>query len=143
MDETDLSRFLEAQADTYARAAEELSAGHKRTHWMWFIFPQLAGLGLSPIAQRYAIRDIGEARRYLDHLVLGGRLRDAVRLVLGHKGESALAIFGAPDDLKFRSCVTLFREAASDHADRALFGEALEHFYEGRPDPRTLQLLRG
>jgi uncharacterized protein (DUF1810 family) len=108
---------------------------------MWFIFPQLAGLGRSAIAQQYAIRDLNQARRYLGHPVLGARLRQVVSLMLRHKEKSALEILGAPDDLKFRSCLTLFREAARDDADRALFFKALDQFYRGDPDEHTLELL--
>jgi uncharacterized protein (DUF1810 family) len=108
---------------------------------MWFIFPQLIGLGHSALAQRYAIRDLEQAKRYLADPMLGSRLRDGVRLMIGHKGRSALEILGSPDDLKFRSSLTLFAKAASDNSDRALFQEALDQFYNGMPDPRTLELL--
>jgi uncharacterized protein (DUF1810 family) len=109
---------------------------------MWFIFPQLLRLGHSVMAERYAIRDMDEAARYLADPILGSRLRDGVRLMLRHKNKSALEILGSPDDLKFCSCLTLFREAAYDKSDRSLFTEALDQFYEGEPDPRTLELLR-
>ena len=142
MTEADLARFVNAQAQVYSRVIEELTEGCKRTHWMWFIFPQLAGLGHSAMAQRYGIRDLDQARRYLADPVLGSRLRGAVRLMTGHKGKSALEILGSPDDFKFRSCLTLFSEAASDDSDRMLFTEALHQFYGGEPDPRTLELLR-
>jgi uncharacterized protein (DUF1810 family) len=137
--EADLIRFVDAQAQVYRQVVKELTDGRKRTHWMWFIFPQLSGLGHSAMAQRYAIRDIDQARRYLADPILGDRLRHDVRLMLGHKGKSALEILGSPDDLKFRSCLTLFCEAASDKSDRSLFAEALEQFYNGKPDPRTLE----
>jgi uncharacterized protein (DUF1810 family) len=140
--EADLIRFVDAQAQVYRQVVEELTDGRKRTHWMWFIFPQLSGLGHSAMAQRYAIRDIDQARRYLADPILGDRLRHDVRLMLGHKGKSALEILGSPDDLKFRSCLTLFCEAASDKSDCSLFADALEQFYNGEPDPRTLELLR-
>jgi len=142
MSDADLDRFVDAQAKVHDQVEKELSDGHKRTHWMWFIFPQLLGLGSSPMAERYAIRNIDEARCYLRHPVLGNRLRDDVRLVLSHAGNSSLGIFGTPDDLKFRSCLTLFREAAEDQNDRSLFSEALDQFYGGKPDLRTIQLLR-
>ena len=109
---------------------------------MWFIFPQLAGLGHSAMAHRYAIRNLDQAKRYLADPLLGTRLREDVRLMMRHKAKSALEIFGSPDDLKFRSCLTLFAQAASDDADRSLFTKALRQFYEGELDPRTLQLLR-
>jgi len=141
MTEADLIRFIDAQAQVYTRVTEELTEGRKRTHWMWFVFPQLIGLGHSAMAQRYAIRDLEQAKRYLADPILGGRLRDNVRLMIGHKGKTALDILGSPDDLKFRSCLTLFTEAASDGSDRMLFKEALNQFYNGMPDPRTLELL--
>ena len=109
---------------------------------MWFIFPQLSGLGHSAMAQRYAIRDMSQARRYLADPILGERLRHHVRLMIRHKSKSALEILGSPDDFKFRSCLTLFYEAASDKSDHSLFAEALEQFYNGEPDSRTLELLR-
>ena len=140
MTDPDLVRFVDAQASVYEQVVEELTEGHKRTHWMWFIFPQLAGLGHSPLAQRYAIRDLNQAKRYLSDPILGSRLRQDMRLVVRHKDKSALEIFGSPDDLKFRSCLTLFAQAASNNSDRTLFEEALHQFYDG-PDPRTQQLL--
>ena len=141
MTDADLICFLEAQDQIYDQVVEELAKGRKKTHWMWFIFPQLAGLGRSAIAQQYAIRDLNQARRYVGHPVLGTRLRQVVDLMLGHPGKSALEILGSPDDLKFRSCLTLFREAARDDAERALFVKALDQFYRGDPDKRTLELL--
>jgi uncharacterized protein (DUF1810 family) len=118
-----------------------LTEGLKQTHWMWFIFPQLAGLGRSAMAERYAIRDLDQAERYLADRILGERLRQGVRLMMRHKDKSALQILGSPDDLKFRSCLTLLAHAASDEADRGLFKQALTQFYEGRADPQTLQRL--
>jgi uncharacterized protein (DUF1810 family) len=141
MTDPDLNRFLDAQASIYPRVVEELTDGCKKTHWMWFIFPQLAGLGRSAAAQHYAIRDLDQAGRYLADSILGPRLRDCVRLTLNHKGKLALEILGSPDDLKFRSCLTLFREAASNDSDRALFTEALDQFYRGETDARTRELL--
>jgi uncharacterized protein (DUF1810 family) len=141
MTEPDLIPFVNAQAQVYSRVTEELTDGRKRTHWIWFIFPQLAGLGRSATAQRYAVRDLEQARRYLADPLLGGRLRDDVRRMIGHKDRSALEILGSPDDLKFRSCLTLFRQAASEASDQMLFTAALDQFYDGKPDPRTLELL--
>ena len=141
MTDPDLIHFVDAQVQVYGRVIEELTDGRKRTHWMWFIFPQLTGLGHSALAQRYAIRDLEQARRYLADPMLGSRLRDDVRLMIGHKRRSALEILGSPDDLKFRSSLTLFAKAASDNSDRMLFQEALDQFYSGLPDPRTLELL--
>jgi uncharacterized protein (DUF1810 family) len=141
MPDPDLIRFVEAQDAVRWLVVEELTAGRKQTHWMWFIFPQLAGLGRSAVAERYAIRDLDQAKRYLDDTTLGDRLRHDVRLMLRHADKSALQILGSPDDLKFRSCITLFAHAASNDGDRSLFKEALDKFYEGKPDPRTEELL--
>ena len=142
MTDPDLVHFVDAQAQVYGQVVEELRAGRKRTHWMWFIFPQLIGLGRSATARTYGIRDWHQARRYLDDPVLGERLRNCTRLMAGHEGRSALEILGSPDDLKFRSCLTLFAEAASDDADKRLFGSALQRFYDGKADPRTLEIVR-
>ena len=141
MTDSDLIRFLNAQAPVHNQVIDELTDGCKRTHWMWFVFPQLAGLGRSAMAQRYAIEDLDQARRYLADPTLGARLRHAVRSMLGHKDKSALDILGSPDDLKFRSCLTLFLRASYDRSDQALFTAALNQFYGGEPDARTLQLL--
>ena len=142
MTDPDLVRFLDAQSDVYQEVTEELTEGRKQTHWMWFIFPQLAGLGHSSVAQRYAIRDLDQAKRYIAHPLLGGRLRHDVQLMMSHKDKSASEILGSPDDLKFRSCLTLFAQAALDDPDRVLFNQALDQFYGGEPDPRTMELLR-
>ncbi|HEV8570699.1 MAG TPA: DUF1810 domain-containing protein [Actinoplanes sp.] len=133
----DLDRFVSAQAGIYRDALAELTAGRKRTHWMWFIFPQIAGLGSSPIAQRYAIASLDEARAYLAHPVLGPRLRECARALLAVEGRSAEEILGYPDDLKLRSSMTLFGRAADDPD---VFEAVLERYYDG-PDPRTLALL--
>ena len=109
---------------------------------MWFIFPQLKGLGQSAMAQHYAIRDLDQATRYLADNILGTRLRHDVQLMIKHTSKSALEILGSPDNLKFRSCLTLFGQAAADSSDRMLFAEALNQFYGGEPDRRTLELLR-
>jgi uncharacterized protein (DUF1810 family) len=140
--DADLVRFLDAQSDVHDKVAKELAEGRKQTHWMWFVFPQLAGLGHSSMAQRYAIRDLDQARRYLADSLLGSRLRQDVRLMTSHSGKSALDILGSPDDLKFRSCLTLFAKAASDDSDRMLFKQALDQFYGGQEDLRTIELLR-
>ena len=142
MTDADLVRFLNAQSDVYEEVTRELTEGRKQTHWMWFVFPQLAGLGHSSMAQRYAISDLDQASRYLAHPLLGTRLRHDVRLMASHKGKSALDILGSPDDLKFRSCLTLFAEAASNVPDRALFKQVLNQFYGGQADHRTMELLR-
>jgi len=141
MKHTSLDRFIAAQDPVYERAASELAAGRKNTHWMWFVFPQLAGLGRSPMAQRYAIESLDEAHAYLDHPILGERLRGCCRLMLSHKYRTAHAILGSPDDLKFRSCLTLFLEASRQNDDRELFKTCLSAFYDGKPDAQTLRLL--
>jgi uncharacterized protein (DUF1810 family) len=134
-----LDRFVEAQNGTYEDAKAELTAGRKRTHWMWFIFPQLSGLGSSPTAQHYAIRDLDEARAYLAHPVLGPRLYELAAILV--KAErSATEIFGYPDDLKLRSSMTLFARAAAADGDPAPFQQVIDHLYDG-PDERTLELL--
>ncbi len=138
-DPFDLARFVEAQASSYLRAFAELERGRKESHWMWFIFPQVSGLGSSPMAWRYAIGSLAEARAYLAHPVLGPRFRACVTALLKHPEKSAHAIFGSPDDLKLRSSLTLFAEAAPEEP---LFGEALEAFYGGHADDRTLEILR-
>ncbi|MFZ2081165.1 MAG: DUF1810 domain-containing protein [Xanthobacteraceae bacterium] len=142
MTDADLIRFLDAQDQIYQQVVDELANGRKETHWMWFIFPQLTGLGHSGMAQHYAIRDLDQAKRYLADSILGPRLRQAVRLLLDQKGKGAFEILGSPDDLKLRSCLTLFREAATENSDRVLFTKALEQFYRSQPDDRTLELLR-
>ena len=135
----DLERFVAAQQPLYDQVCRELRAGHKRSHWMWFIFPQLAGLGHSPMAQRYAIADLAHAQAYLAHPVLGTRLRECVALLSAHADRTPAQILGYPDDLKLRSSLTLFREAAPAQLP---FMQALQLFYDGEPDPATLQLLR-
>jgi uncharacterized protein (DUF1810 family) len=134
----DLSRFVEAQALVWPTALAELKAGRKQSHWMWFVFPQIAGLGTSPMAIHYAIKSADEARAYLADPVLGERLREGVAAMLVHRGVSAEAILGGVDALKFRSSLTLF-EAAAD--DSVLFAGALDAFYGGERDARTLTLL--
>lgn len=134
-DPFDLARFVSAQAGVYPQVLAELGSGRKRTHWMWFVFPQLAGLGHSAMAQRYAIGSIEEARAYLAHPVLGKRLRECSRLVLGAGAADAHAIFGSPDDLKFHSSLTLFERA--DPAE-PVFRQCLDRFFGGRADALTL-----
>lgn len=137
-DPYDLQRFVDAQAPVYAAALAELQAGLKRSHWMWFVFPQLAGLGSSAMAQRYAISSLAEAQAYLAHPLLGPRLRTCVEAVNAVPGRSAHDIFGSPDDLKFRSSLTLFAAAADDPR---LFEDALGRYFGGAGDPATLALL--
>jgi uncharacterized protein (DUF1810 family) len=140
MTDPDLQRFIDAQRGVHEQVARELEAGRKRSHWMWFVFPQLEGLGHSAMAQAYAIRDLDQARRYLADPALGARLRDDVRRIMRHAATDITAILGSPDDVKFRSCLTLFARAAPTAEERRLFEEALAAFYEG-PDARTLALL--
>lgn len=134
-----LQRFLDAQSSIYTAVLNELEQGYKLTHWMWFIFPQLIGLGRSPTAKYYAIKSVAEADAYLRQALLGPRLRECTRLVLTHREKSAETIFGYPDVVKFHSCMTLFREI---DIDSSLFGGALEQFYTGKPDKNTLLLLQ-
>jgi uncharacterized protein (DUF1810 family) len=133
-----LERFVQAQEDVYPRALAELKAGRKESHWMWFVFPQIAGLGHSTTAQHYAIASPDEAGAYLAHAVLGPRLRACTQAVLDVAGRSAHDIFGSPDDLKFRSSMTLFARAAPDET---LFRAALEKYFGGEEDGATLRLL--
>jgi uncharacterized protein (DUF1810 family) len=141
MADVDLECFIIAQDTVLCQVDAELANGSKRSHWMWFIFPQLAGLGHSLTAQRYAITNLEQARRYLAHPVLGTRLRQHVRLVLQHKNKTATAILGTPDDLKFHSSLTLFKAASSSPDDDLLFQEGLKQFYGGAPDPGTIKLI--
>ena len=140
-DPFDLQRFVEAQAPHVEAVAAELRAGRKRTHWIWFVFPQLHGLGRSEMARRFGLRSRAEARAYLAHPTLGPRLREGAALVLAVDGRSAHEIFGAPDDLKLRSCLTLFREVDGVDGVDGVFGRALQRYFGGRPDPATLELL--
>jgi uncharacterized protein (DUF1810 family) len=138
-DPFDLRRFVEAQDPVYDTAVEELRNGAKRSHWIWFVFPQLQGLGHSPTAIRYGISSLDEARAYLAHDVLGPRLRECAQLVAAIDGRSVEDIFGWPDNLKVRSSMTLFARATNDNAD---FRAVLDKFYGGEEDPVTLELLR-
>ncbi|MBT3071800.1 DUF1810 domain-containing protein [Rhodomicrobium sp. Az07] len=135
----DLRRFVDAQEHSYARAVAELRHGLKLTHWMWYIFPQLRGLGRSPTAWRYGIASLDEARAYLSDGVLGPRLVECTRLVLD-AGKPVSAIFPAPDDMKFHSSVTLFAKAAG--SGEPIFAEAIEGLCGGEPDAATLRLLK-
>jgi uncharacterized protein (DUF1810 family) len=136
-DRFDLQRFLDAQSSVYPLVLDELRRGWKQSHWMWFIFPQLAGLGHSAMAQRFAIASREEAVAYLGHGVLGSRLRECTALVNGVEGRTILEILGSPDDLKFHSSMTLFGAVSSDPK----FAVAITKFYGGKPDQRTLDLL--
>ena len=136
MDE-DLQRFVDAQAKVVDRVRAELKAGAKQSHWMWFVFPQIKGLGHSETARRYAVASLAEARAYLAHPVLGPRLRECTRLVLAQNARPLAAIFAPPDDLKFRSAMTLFWRATGE----AVFRQALDKFCDGTEDPETLKRL--
>ena len=133
-----LHRLLDAQAPVYDTVLNELRAGRKSSHWIWFIFPQIAGLGHSNMAQQFSISSLDEAKAYLHHPVLGQRLRACTQLVLDVNDRSAKEIFGYPDYLKFRSCMTLFLSAASDNT---LFKDALLKYFDGQPDQLTIQVL--
>jgi uncharacterized protein (DUF1810 family) len=137
-DPFDLQRFLDAQSSVYPLVLDELRRGRKQSHWMWFIFPQLAGLGHSAMAQRFAIASRAEAVAYLGHGVLGSRLRECTALVNGIEGRTILEILGSPDDLKFHSSMTLFGAVSSDPK----FAVAITKFYGGKRDQRTLDLLK-
>ena len=139
-DPFNLERFVRAQQPLYTQVLTELAAGRKGSHWMWFIFPQLAGLGRSATARAYAISTLGEARAYLEHPLLGARLRECTRLVNALTGLTVAEIFGAPDDLKFRSSMTLFARAVTG-ADANPFREALAKYFAGAEDPGTRELL--
>lgn len=134
-----LQRFVDAQESVWQTALAELKEGRKRTHWIWFVFPQMRGLGLSPTSEFYGVASLDEARAYLAHPVLGMRLLACTQAVLAHEGLSANAILGSPDDLKLRSSMTLF-DAASEAEDNP-YHATLRRFFEGIPDARTLELL--
>ena len=137
-DPFNLNRFVEAQAPIYASVLSELRGGRKRSHWMWFIFPQLAGLGNSTYSKFYAIRNLEEARQYLAHPLLGTRLLECTETVLQLHGRRASEIFAPPDDLKLRSCMTLFNQVAGPGS---AFARLLDQYFQGQGDPKTLALL--
>jgi uncharacterized protein (DUF1810 family) len=138
VDAFNLQRFLDAQAPVYERARRELKAGRKESHWMWFIFPQIAGLGQSPMSIRFAIASLDEAQAYLAQPVLGARVRECARLTLAVESKTARDIFGSIDEVKFRSSMTLFARAAPDEE---LFQRCLDKYFAGDPDPATLARL--
>ena len=133
-----LNRFVEAQKGHYVQALAKINCGRKRTHWMWYIFPQIDGLAVSSTSKRYSIKSIEEAKAFLNHPVLGPRLIECMETVLRDEGRSAAAIFGSPDDLKLRSCATLF---ASVSPPNSIFERDLDKYYQGGRDGKTLQLL--
>ena len=136
-DSCDLQRFVDAQATVYPQVVAELSHGRKQSHWMWFIFPQIAGLGFSPMAQRFAIGSRAEAIAYLEHALLGPRLLECTRLVLAANEKTITDILGSPDDMKFRSCMTLFDAVSKQE----IFAEAIAAFYPDGRDRATLAIL--
>jgi uncharacterized protein (DUF1810 family) len=135
-----LDRFINAQDDSYDRALQEIKNGKKSSHWMWYIFPQLAGLGNSEFSKTYAIKNLDEARAYLKHPVLGSRLLEITTAILNLDNLSAHVVLGSPDDLKLRSCMTLFRLVSNQNAP---FSAVLEKYFMGVPCARTLDLLKG
>ena len=137
-DSAGLERFVKAQAYDYDTALREIRGGRKRSHWMWYIFPQLQGLGFSSTAQYYGIRDLEEAKDYMEHPVLGARLVEISEALLTLETSDPSAVMGYPDDLKLRSCMTLFELAAPE---QTVFARVLEKYYAGRRDRRTLELL--
>ncbi|HEV2462487.1 MAG TPA: DUF1810 domain-containing protein [Acidobacteriaceae bacterium] len=137
-DPYNLDRYIEAQRGLFEQACSELRRGRKVGHWMWFVFPQIAGLGASAMSQRYAIQSLDEARAYLAHPVLGPRLREICGIVLGVQDRGVEEIFGYPDDMKFRSSMTLFARAA---ADDGMFVEVLRKYFGGMEDDTTLRIL--
>ena len=137
-DPHDLNRFLHAQENSYVQAISEIRGGRKRSHWMWYIFPQFDGLGFSSTSRRYAIKSIAEAEAYLKHPVLGVRLVECAEAALCVEGRSALEIFGSPDDMKLKSCATLF---ACVSPAGSVFHRLLDKYYQGERDSKTLQLL--
>jgi uncharacterized protein (DUF1810 family) len=136
-DTYDLDRFVRAQAPDYERALSELRAGKKKSHWMWYLFPQIEGLGQSPMSVRYSIKSAAEALAYLDHPILGPRLRECAAVVRDIVGRSALEIFGSPDDQKLRSCATLFAAVSKD----GVFEQVLQKYFDGERDKETLRRI--
>lgn len=139
LDPYDLARFVKAQERDYKQALSEIRSGQKRSHWMWYIFPQFDGLGFSPTSRRYSIKSIAEAGAYLRHPILGPRLLEVAQATLGVEGRSAFEVFGSPDDMKLRSSATLF---ASVSPAGSVFQQLLDRFFGGEPDDATLRLLR-
>lgn len=137
-DPHDLNRFVQAQESVYQRALAEIRRGRKQSHWMWYIFPQFAGLGFSSTSRFYAINSLAEARAYLEHPVLGPRLRECAAAALSVEGRTAYDIFGSPDDMKLRSCATLFAQVSPAGS---VFHQLLAKYFHGEPDSATLQLL--
>ncbi len=137
-DPHDLKRFVDAQAGDYDRALAEIKAGRKRSHWIWYVFPQIDGLGFSSMSKRYAIKSVDEAKAYLAHPVLGPRLLEVCEAALTVEGKSAHEIFGSPDDLKLKSCATLFATVSTPDS---VFARLLDKYFRGERDGKTLQLI--
>jgi uncharacterized protein (DUF1810 family) len=137
-DDHDLDRFVQAQEGIYSRALAEIKNGRKVSHWMWYVFPQFLGLGSSEMSRRFAIRSIAEAKAYLEHPILGPRLRECCEAALGVEGRSAHQIFGSPDDLKLNSCATLFARVSPAGS---VFHHLLDKFFDGTSDDKTLRLM--
>ncbi len=135
---TDLTRFLDAQKNDYETALNEIKAGKKRSHWMWYIFPQIAGLGFSETSKYYAIKDIDEASQYLNHEILGKRLKEICIELLNLEEDNAFTIFGSPDYLKLKSSMTLFEQTETDSD---IYQKVLDKFFEGQTDHKTIELL--
>jgi uncharacterized protein (DUF1810 family) len=133
-----LKRFLDAQERDYATALKEINNGHKRSHWMWYIFPQIGGLGYSEMAKRYAIKDLSEAAAYLKHPILGSRLIEISNALLAIGSSNATEVMGSPDDLKLRSCMTLFSQVPNASS---VFEEVLKKYFDGKNDEATLKLM--
>ena len=138
-DPFDLARFIEAQEEDYRQALSEIRSGRKRSHWMWYIFPQFQGLGFSPTSQQYSIKSLDEARAYLQHPELGPRLVRCFVALLEVEGKSAHDIFGSPDDMKLRSCATLFAKVSSPGS---VFEQVLAKYFDGKPDEPTIRLIK-
>ena len=138
-DPHNLSRFVQAQEGVHERALSEIKSGRKRSHWMWYIFPQLDGLGFSPTSKRYSIKSVAEAEAYLSHPVLGPRLKECAEAALGVQGRTAFEIFGSPDDMKLRSCATLFARVSPPGS---AFHRLLDKYFHGEPDDKTVRLLQ-
>jgi uncharacterized protein (DUF1810 family) len=138
IDPYDLARFVEAQEHEYVQALSEMRSGQKRSHWMWYVFPQFEGLGFSSTSRRYAIKSVSEAEAYLRHPILGPRLLESAQAILGVDGRSALEVFGSPDNMKLRSSATLF---ASVSPAGSVFEQLLDRYFGGKPDDKTLRLL--
>ena len=139
-DSHNLLRFVDAQEPDYQTALDEINAGRKRSHWMWYVFPQYDGLGFSPTSIHYAIKSLEEARAYLDHPVLGPRLRECVDALLAVTGRTAHEVFGSPDDMKLRSSMTLFAHVSPEGS---AFEQVMEKYFEGQRDRKTIELIRG